>query len=598
MNKYLLYLILCFSMACCNQIDSDCEKVMQHADEIMENNQDSATISFSMLDSISCKVMSMPKKQKMRYHLLCAKAMNKAYIDFTNDSVMKDVVEYYDSHGTDEERMMANYLMGCVYRDLKDAPKAFHFFDKAIEYNAQNKKSYLMLNRIHAQKAEILHNQALVEQELKELDKAGHYAMLAGDTVTAIIDVSLKALAFALVNNHDSAIYHNNEASRKFKDLGYTQNVAQISINTIKSYLVTGQIEKAKHDLELYEQQSGHFVNGEIIPGYESYHYLKGLYFVYADEADSAKHHFMKCSSFAKDLNMKIMACRGLSLLYNKIGKADSTAKYAMLTYEMNDSLYQLDAAEALLRQEASYNYERYQEEAKKKSDDIVVMQWWLMGAIVIIICIVGVSVYIHRRIERQNEWKLSQTTERYEMEKRLLQNEMEEMYALLEEKESLLENKDLIFERKRMELDDEIAKKELSISELQDRVTHYEQKLNIKNNAALEDEIQSSQIRAEFEYFTLQVREHPTEKQWRKLVRFAKNNLPQMYILLHKYHVTDRELRICILSRLRFKPGEIATIMDCKFPDISHIRSRLLKRIYGIDGKAADFDKRIMLLY
>ncbi len=598
MNRYLLYLLLGFSLVCCNQIDSDCEKVMLQADEIMESNQDSATVSYRMLDSISDKLPSMPKKQQMRYHLLCAKAMNKAYIDFATDSVMKGVVEYYDSHGTDEERMMANYLMGCVYRDLKDAPKAFHFFDKAIECNTQNKKSYLMLNRIHAQKAEILHNQALVEQELKELDKAEHYAMLAGDTVTAIIDVSLKALAFALVNNHDSAIYHNNEASRKFKDLGYTQNVAQISINTIKSYLVTEQIEKAKHDLELYEQQSGHFVNGEIIPGYESYHYLKGLYFVYADEADSAKHHFMKCSSFAKDLNMKIMACRGLSLLYNKIGKADSTAKYAMLTYEMNDSLYQLDAAEALLRQEASYNYERYQEEAKKKSDDIVVMQWWLMGAIIIIICIVGVSVYVHKRIKRQNEWKLLQTTERYETEKALLQNEMEEMYALLEEKESLLENKDLILERKRMELDKEIALKEQTISTLQDRVMQYEQQLNIRNNAAVEEEILSSPIRAEFEYYVSHVIEHPTEKQWRKLVRYVKITLPQMYLLLHKYNVSDRELRICILTRMRFKPGEIVAIMDCKFSDISHVRSRLLKKIYGIDGKAVEFDRRLMLMY
>lgn len=598
MNKYLLYLLLGFSLVCCNQVDSDCEKVMQYADEIMESNQDSATVSYRMLDSISDKLPSMPKKQQMRYHLLYAKAMNKAYIDFTTDSVMKGVVEYYDSHGTDEEMMMANYLMGCVYRDLKDAPNSLHYLNKATEHACENKQSYLMLNRIHAQKAEILHNQALIELQLKELDKAGHYAELVGETKTAIIDISLKASAFAIVNKHDSAIYYNNVAINKFKELGFTQSAARIRINTIKSYLVTGQIEKAKHDLELYEQQSGHFVNGEIIPGYESYHYLKGLYFVYADEADSAKHHFMKCSSFAKDLNMRIMACRGLSLLYNKIGKADSTAKYAMLTYEMNDSLYQLDAAEALLRQEASYNYERYQEEAKKKSDDIVVMQWWLMGAIIIIICIVGVSVYVHRRIKRQNEWKLLQTTERYETEKTLLQNEMEEMYALLEEKESLLENKDLIFERKRMELDEEIALKEQSISTLQDRVMQYEQKLNIRNNAAVEEEIQSSPIRAEFEYYVSHVRVHPTERQWRKLVRYAKSNLPLMCLLLHKYNVSDREFRICILTRLKFKPGEIATIMNCKFPDVSHIRSRLLKKIYGIDGKAADFDRRLMLMY
>lgn len=598
MNKYLVYMLLCFPLVCCNQINSDCEKVMLQANEIMESNQDSATISFRMLDSISDKLPSMPQKQQMRYHLLCAKAMNKAYIDFTTDSVMKDVVEYYDRHGTDEERMMANYLMGCVYRDLNDSPKALHFLNIATEYEAENKDSYLLLSKILNQKADILHKQALGKEECKVLDQSIHYAMLAGDTINAITTINNKAAAFAQIDNMDSAIFYNNLAKEKFMERGDSIFAAQISGNCIKYYLRLGQYEKARQCIDIFEKQSGYFKNDTIEHGRESYYNIKGLYYINVNKPDSAKKYFERCYEFSDDPYMLLGIYRGLSLLYDELNISDSTAKYALLTYNANDSLYQKDAAEALLRQEASYNYERYQEEAKKKSDDIVVMQWWLMGAIVIIICIVGVSVYIHRRIERQNEWKLSQTTERYEMEKRLLQNEMEEMYALLEEKESLLENKDLIFERKRMELDDEIAKKELSISELQDRVTHYEQKLNIKNNAALEDEIQSSQIRAEFEYFTLQVREHPTEKQWRKLVRFAKNNLPQMYILLHKYHVTDRELRICILSRLRFKPGEIATIMDCKFPDISHIRSRLLKRIYGIDGKAADFDKRIMLLY
>ena len=106
---------------------------------------------------------------------------------------------------------------------------------------------------------------------------------------------------------------------------------------------------------------------------------------------------------------------------------------------------------------------------------------------------------------------KIAMMQERYETEKTLLQQEMEDMNALLEEKQSLLENKDDLLERKQ------------SITELQERVAEYERDMNIK---------------------------------------------------------------------------DIVVLVGCRFPEVSLTRSRLLKKIYGIDGKASDFDKRIMLMY
>ena len=128
--------------------------------------------------------------------------------------------------------------------------------------------------------------------------------------------------------------------------------------------------------------------------------------------------------------------------------------------------------------------------------------------------------------------------------------------------------------------------------------MAQYEQKLNFMDTAAIEDKIQSSSIKGKFMYFATHVTEHPTDGLWKELIRFAKTQLPQMYILLNKYNVSNKDLRICILIRLKFKPGEIATIMDCRFPEVSLTRSRLLQKIYGIDGRASDFDRRLMLLY
>ena len=56
------------------------------------------------------------RRDRMQGELLRARRMNKEYIDFTTDSVMKEVAAYYDRHGSPNERMEAHYLLGCAYR--------------------------------------------------------------------------------------------------------------------------------------------------------------------------------------------------------------------------------------------------------------------------------------------------------------------------------------------------------------------------------------------------------------------------------------------------------------------------------------------------
>ena len=199
-------------------------------------------------------------------------------------------------------------------------------------------------------------------------------------------------------------------------------------------------------------------------------------------QPDSAQTMFRKCLKYVNDRNMAVAAFRGLSLLYEKIGPADSTAKYALLAYNANDSAHQKKVGEALIRQQAIYNYSKHEEEALKNAERATTLWRWLFGAFVAIV---------------------------------------------------------------------------------------------LKN-----------------------VKEHPTSKDWDKLCRFAKSKLPKLYVMLRNYNVSEREMRICLLTRLMFKPKDIAVLVGCRFPEVSLTRSRLLKKIYGIDGKSSDFDKRIMLMY
>ena len=595
--KKFLYILILLAIAGCGQSDKF-ETTMNRADSIMEARQTDAKLSLVMLDSLRPQLTEMSEAQRMKFHLLQAKAMNKGYVKFTSDRMMKEVLEYYNRHGSDHEKMTAYYLLGCVYRDMGDSPSAMKFLSEATNYAQNDKKSYRLLAHIHNQIADLLNKQALVESELQELDKAHSYAMLAGDTIDAIDILSLKAPAYSLVNKADSAEMVTDLCISMYREKGLPQYAAQISAYGLEHLVEKKDFTKAKERIQSYEKESGYFDKGEIESGREVYYYFKGLYCLGINNTDSAKILFRKCLEYQDDPNLKVAAYHGLSLAYDRTGPSDSTAKYAVMAYNTNDSVYQIDAAESLLRQQTLYNYSKHQEEALNNAAQTASLQRWLFGTFVILAILICTTLFIYRKRKKSILKKIAMLKERYETEKMLLQREMEEMNALLEERQSLLESKEDLLERKKKELNIEIGKREQSIAELQERVAGYERDMNIKDIAALEDEVQNTPLKDDFCYYLKNVMEQPSSKDWNKLIRFAKSNFPKLYVMLRNYNVNEREIRICLLTRLMFKPKDIAVLVGCRFPEVSLTRSRLLKKIYGIDGKASDFDKRIMLMY
>ena len=455
-----------------------------------------------------------------------------------------------------------------------------------------------MLSRIYGQIAVLYDTQALFNKAISTYDRAYNNAWLAGDTINAIKYINLKASAYSTLGKNDSAVIFKEKAIKMFKDLGYIKHAAQISGSCVNAYLNLGKYEKVKENMSFYEQYSGYYNNGVIARGHETYYYGKGLLHLYSDKIDSARIMFMKCAEFMDDPNMKIMYYRGLSLLYDKIQNPDSTAKYAMLAYEANDSAYQINAAKALLSLESAYDYGRYQEEAKSKAEEIAHLQRWQYCSIITIILMAFVSFLIYTIIKKHNRMKLKILHNRYETEKNLLQREMEELYALLEEKEYLFENKESVLLNRQNELNAISEEKEQYICQLLQRVNKFEYELNIKDTAKHEEELQASTIKKVFSYYLTHVNQHPTSLQWKELISFARKELPQTYMLLNAFNLSIKEMRICILLRLQFKPKEITTIIGCYFSDVTQIRTRLLKKIYGIDGKSVEFDRRLMLLH
>ena len=88
---YLLSIIIILASCTGNRKYDD---LMQRADCIMDVNDDSAKVAIRMLDGVKPLLSDFTNAQRMRYELIYHKAMNKADIPFTSDSIMLKVVDY------------------------------------------------------------------------------------------------------------------------------------------------------------------------------------------------------------------------------------------------------------------------------------------------------------------------------------------------------------------------------------------------------------------------------------------------------------------------------------------------------------------------
>ena len=96
MKQILFFIIALVGLLSCTGQQST-NKILGHADSMLNSNDDSCLAVTSLLDGQRQNLHLYTEAQRMKYELLYAKAMNKAYIDFTSDSIMKKVALYYDT---------------------------------------------------------------------------------------------------------------------------------------------------------------------------------------------------------------------------------------------------------------------------------------------------------------------------------------------------------------------------------------------------------------------------------------------------------------------------------------------------------------------
>lgn len=110
MKTLILVLALTISLLSACSKSSQIDKIIDSAEAVIMEHPDSA---LEMLDKIE-RVELAEGKQRAKFSLLYAQAMNKNYIDSNSDSLTAVALEYYKDNGTDREKALAYYYHGVI----------------------------------------------------------------------------------------------------------------------------------------------------------------------------------------------------------------------------------------------------------------------------------------------------------------------------------------------------------------------------------------------------------------------------------------------------------------------------------------------------
>lgn len=546
-------------------------------DSLMNEKPDSA---LRLLDSLGSEAASWSKSQRMRHCLLTMKARNKAGMIFSSDSLAKELVEYFDGHGSTNEQMQAHYLLGRAYSDMGEAPQAINSFLDAIETADTTAVDFdfYTLSCVYSQMADLYHQLLLLTNEIETRRKASHYAFRANQPLWGIYDQDVSAGAYILMNKKDSAEIILKSVLDQYRKYGYVQQALRSSRVLMHLYTESPQrLAEAKALMDQFEAESSLFdEHHELPPSQRLFYYYKGRYFEGINKLDSAEYYYRKVYHSGMPSVAQNSMFKGLLSVFSKYQKADSIAKYAQLYCEANDSSIAKKDQDLTAQMASLYNYNRNQkiaEQEKQKSREIRNL------LVLVVVIFIGCGILIlKKRNERRKELRqLTQSLYNTRKEREIISKELERLKA--KDYEPLIALK----ERKDAELNNVIGslQKQIGQADMEDRLSQ------LKESAIV-------RLFNEKKMFKQGV-SCPTKKEWKQLEQQFRKDMQATSAVLGKAKLSQLELRVCILLILGFDDKDINTIFYSAPQTISKAKRHANYKLFNTDS-AQSLKSNLML--
>ncbi len=547
-------------------------------DSLLEAAPESALTVLTRLqpkvDSISDRSLSM----RQRMHL--ASARNKLYLQMPSDSAFREVVDYYDRHGSANDCMKAHYLLGCIYRDMKEAPQAIRCYQDAIGCadTLSVDCDYATLLRVYSQMGDIFYYQYLPECALECYQQQSHYALKAKDTYNYIRGIELQIQPYYLLKDSTSMLAITDSAYHLYMSHNMPEHAARVFPCAIYIHLNRKEYAEARELMDQFELKSGLFDDeGNIVGrGYERYDYARGLYSLGQGKPDKAMEYFQRLQKHGLEQE----AYDGFARIYRLRANPDSTYKYLELSDKKLDAQLRNMQIQALTLSESMYSYERLQREAETsrlKSERNTYM-FWLYSTLMISLLTVLISRYIKRRREikilNQKFREQSNQYIRLRAERDVLQASYEQ----------LKETSASEHEEKTLELLNLIHVKEKDIETLKGELLRIRYKgVNRVISQNLKAFMASGSV---MELLSMIDPTPPVidikNPLWNRVFADAKDCIPVFYAELNSHDLSKQKKVIACLTILNISNSSIANVFNTSVQNISKLEANINKALFG----------------
>ena len=569
-TKALPFLLLCTTFFSCRD-GGRTESILRTADSLMEEHPDSALY---ILRRDSLEICRSGKDYRLWYALSRTEADDKCYILHVSDSTMRAAANYYNSHGSDFQRVRANYLLGRVYCDMHLYGHALTSFNKAIKVESENDSA---INRYKARSATwagyVYEVKGLHKDALRYNKLAYGYAKQAGAQVTEVYSLRDIGRSYRDLNRNDIAIPYYQKAAKKAKTIDDANLYNMVMEELAGIYIEEGRLDEA------YAALNTKFL-ATTDKDIASHYYIWAMYFEKIGQLDSAVAYNKRGMSYSNNTE-KRDACLDIIRILNKQGKRDEAMEYYDKYSVYSDSVTasELNETSDMLSQvEKNIDIERKNTVlAETKTNLTILLSVIIFTVIVVSLILIKHYSNVKKRIREQQERANNylsqlQETEMQKMkrnEEHIAQLETELSVSnekLTEIRKSLMRNEAEMLAKQNEHMLFKEKHRELLIADLTDTDVY---KLYHTPNAV------------------------PSYADYHRLVEALNKAYNNFTKRLKEFYpdINDNEVWICCMVKAGLSSKEICNISPYSYSSLGMAKSRLYFKMFQKKGGAKDLD-------
>lgn len=532
-------------------------------------------------------------EQYATWALLMTQAQYKNQIE-QSDSLINIAYSYFTKHDNAQRKALALYYKGILRHESHHAEDALSFYlEAATEIEKTN--DYQLGFLINSEVGLMYLYRKLNDYAMEYFEKAHHNAELSDNQTYIAFSFIYIARAFSQKKQYNKAIEYYEKAIKIGQVNNYPTILASAMNETSFLFLKTGENKKAlqyaKDCIKIKKTDQRIFSLGD------TYRYLK-MY-------DSA-YFYLNQACLSPNIHTARSAYQALYYISQEEKDYKKAVEYSNKLWFYQDSIGKTDRNKALIEMQEKYDQQKIINEnnlSQIKKDRIIRN---VLIALIILSFIIAITNYLYQRKIVSQKQEISEKEEKiryftmkiHENETLINRNKMRieeltiQMEGSLEIKEQWKEQNKI-----RQEIQQQNETLKLENNNLQNHISNYAQSLKEKSKEleAMEHLSKENQYLHKREAFLCNQLIKQTELLNKlKTTKYIDNKLWQeikekIDLLFDNYtkrlchqipSLTDGDIQICCLIKLRFSNGDIANMLAISPTSVSKRKLRLKERI------------------